>query len=38
MAAREPARFRVIDGGGDVEAVARAIWEAVAPALAKAHV
>jgi len=38
MAAREPARFRVIDGSGDIETVARAVWEAVAPAISKAHV
>ncbi len=38
MAAREPHRFRVIDGGGDVESVARAVWDAVARAIAKVHV
>lgn len=31
MAAREPERFRVIDGRADVETVARAVWEAVRP-------
>lgn len=31
MAAREPGRFRVIDGCADVETVARAVWEAVRP-------
>jgi dTMP kinase len=29
MAAREPARFRVIDGNQDVESVAAAVWQAV---------
>jgi dTMP kinase len=38
MAAREPKRFRVIDGHPDVPTVARAVWEAVQPALGKAHV
>jgi len=31
MAAREPQRFRVIDAHASLEAVARAVWEAVAP-------
>lgn len=38
MAAREPRRFRVIDGHPDVQTVARAVWEAVQPALGKVHV
>ncbi len=38
MAAREPARFRIIDGSAGVEDVARAVWDAVTPVLAKAHV
>jgi dTMP kinase len=38
MAARESARFRVIDGRGSVEAVAEAVWNAVAPALEKLRV
>ncbi len=38
MADREPGRFRVVDGSADVETVARAVWDAVAPALLKAHV
>jgi dTMP kinase len=29
MAAREPARFRVIDGRGAVDQVAEAVWRAV---------
>lgn len=33
MAAREPGRFRVIDGRAEVERVACAIWEAVRPLL-----
>jgi dTMP kinase len=33
MARREPGRFRVIDGRGDIDAVARAVWAAVCPAL-----
>lgn len=35
MAAREPGRFRVIDGRREPEAVARAVWEAVRPLLEK---
>jgi dTMP kinase len=31
MAGREPARFRVIDGNGDLDAVAAAVWNAVRP-------
>jgi dTMP kinase len=38
MAAREPARFRVIDGRADVETVARAVRAAVEPALGRVHV
>ncbi len=38
IAAREPARFRVIDGRGDPEAVAEAVWNAFAPALEKLRV
>jgi dTMP kinase len=38
MARREPARFRVIDGRADIETVARAVWEAVSPALVNLHV
>ncbi len=33
LAARERARFRVIDAGGNVAAVAESVWKAVAPAL-----
>ena len=33
LAARERARFRVIDARGTVEAVAQSVWNAVAPAL-----
>jgi dTMP kinase len=33
MAAREPGRFRIIDGGPDAASVAEAVWNAVAPAL-----
>lgn len=33
MAAREPGRFRVVDGAGAPEAVAHAVWEAIAPVL-----
>jgi thymidylate kinase len=29
LASREPERFRVIDGGRDVEAIAADIWSAV---------
>ncbi len=35
MAAREPDRFRVIDGRSDVETVAAAVWSAVCPALSR---
>ncbi len=35
MAAREPGRFRVIDGRAEPEAVARAVWQAVEPLLAR---
>lgn len=38
MARREPRRFRVIDGRPDPDTVARAVWEAVCPLLAKLHV
>jgi hypothetical protein len=38
MAAREPDRFRVVDGRPDAETVARAVWEAVCPALSRLHV
>jgi dTMP kinase len=38
MAAREPERFRVIDGRGDAASVAEAVWNAVAPSLEKRHV
>lgn len=38
MARREPARFRVIDGRGDVETVADAVREAIRPAVSSAHV
>ncbi len=31
MAAKEPKRFRVIDGRGSVESVAEAVWNAFAP-------
>jgi dTMP kinase len=31
LAEREAGRFRVINGRSDVEAVSRAVWEAVAP-------
>lgn len=33
LARREPARFRMVDGGGDVEAVAAAVWTVVAEKL-----
>ncbi len=33
LAARERERFRVIDAGGNVAAVAESVWKAVAPAL-----
>jgi dTMP kinase len=38
MAAREPARFRAIDGRGDAASVAEAVWAAFAPALEKLRV
>ncbi len=38
MAAREPERFRVIDGRGDAASVAEAVWQAFAPALEKLRV
>jgi dTMP kinase len=38
MAARKQERFRVIDGRADIETVARAVREAVAPWLEKVHV
>jgi dTMP kinase len=38
MAAREPGRFRVIDGRADVETVAAAVWEAVYPRVSLLHV
>jgi dTMP kinase len=38
IAEREPARFRVVDGRGDVPSVAEAVWEAFAPALEKLRV
>jgi dTMP kinase len=38
MAASEPQRFRVIDGRGAVDEVARAVWNAVEPALEKVRV
>jgi dTMP kinase len=38
MAAREPRRFRVIDGRADVETVAGAVWEAVRPLVSQSHV
>jgi dTMP kinase len=38
IAAREPQRFRVIDGRGDAASVAEAVWSTVAPALEKLHV
>jgi dTMP kinase len=38
MAAREPLRFRIIDGGGTVEEVAAAVWQAVCPLLGNSHV
>jgi dTMP kinase len=31
MAAREPERFRVIDGRGAVESIAAAVWDAIRP-------
>lgn len=38
LARREPGRFVVIDGQGEVESVAAGIWQVVAPALGKRHV
>ncbi len=38
MAAREPGRFCVIDGAGEVEAVAEAVWRAVCPLVSRRHV
>ena len=38
MAAKEPQRFRVVDGRGDVESVAEAVWTAFAPSLEKLRV
>jgi dTMP kinase len=38
IAAREPERFRAIDGRGDAGAVSEAVWKAVAPALEKLRV
>jgi dTMP kinase len=38
MAAREPDRFRVVDGLGDPASVAEAVWKAFAPALEKLRV
>lgn len=38
MAAREPERFRVIDGSSAPEVVARSVWEAIAPVVARIHV
>ncbi|HWR51737.1 MAG TPA: dTMP kinase [Bryobacteraceae bacterium] len=38
MAAREPERFRVIDGSAAPEVVARSVWEAIAPVVARIHV
>lgn len=38
MAAREPGRFRLIEGRADVETVARAVWEAVRPLVSQSHV
>jgi dTMP kinase len=38
MAAREPQRFRMIDGRADVETVARAVWDAVRPLVSQSHV
>jgi dTMP kinase len=34
LAGREPARFRIVDGGGDVNEVAAAVWTTVADKLA----
>lgn len=38
MAAREPGRFRIVDGRADIETVARSIWAAVEPLASKLHV
>jgi dTMP kinase len=38
MAAKEPQRFRVVDGRGDVDSVAEAVWNAFAPDLEKLRV
>ena len=38
MAAKEPQRFRVVDGRGDVDSVAEAVWSAFAPDLEKLRV
>ncbi len=38
LAARERERFRVIDAGGGIEAVAQSVWEAVAPSVEARHV
>jgi len=38
MAAREPGRFRLIDGRADIESVARAVWDAVRPLVSGLHV
>jgi dTMP kinase len=38
LAAREPERFRVIDGRSEVEAIAAEIWEAVRPVVSQIHV
>ena len=38
MAAREPERFRFIDGRADIESVARAVWDAVRPLVSRLHV
>ncbi len=38
MAEREPRRFRVINGRADVEAVARAVWDAACPLVSRLHV
>ena len=38
MAAREPGRFRTIDGRADAETVAGAVWEEVNPLVSQLHV
>lgn len=38
MAAREPRRFRVVDGRGSVERVAAAVWEQVSPLVTRIDV